>query len=153
MPLTVALSILLLLRGHQEPGGGFIAALMGGAGFALVYLAAPSDRGARIRVPYLLLIGLGVLIAAGTGMVGYLEGSFLTPVSANVLGIYLTSALVFDIGVYLAVIGVVLAALNLLGLPRSGPPSTLRATRPTRGRRKSEQEVLHPRSSPSLPRC
>lgn len=143
-PLTVGLSVLLLLRGHQEPGGGFIAALMGGAGFALVYLAAPSDRGARIRVPYLLLVGLGVLIAAGVGMVGYLEGSFLTPMSVNVLGVYLTSALVFDVGVYLAVIGVVLAALNLLGLPRSGPPSTLRATRPTRGRDRSEQEVPHP---------
>lgn len=149
-PLAVALSALLLLRGHQEPGGGFIAALMGGAGFALVYLAAPSDRAARIRVPYLLLIGLGVLIAAGIGVVGFTEGSFLTPMSASVLGVYLTSALVFDVGVYLAVVGVVLAALNLLGLPRSGPPSTVRATRPSRparpvrGRDRSEQEVPHP---------
>ncbi|GMA32989.1 DUF4040 family protein [Litorihabitans aurantiacus] len=50
-PLTVLLSAVLLLRGHQEPGGGFIAALMGGAGVALVYLAAPSDRAARIRAP------------------------------------------------------------------------------------------------------
>lgn len=121
-PLTVALSLLLLLRGHQEPGGGFIAALMGGAGFALLYLAAPSDREARIRLPYLVLIGLGVLIAAGTGFAGYTRGAFLTPFSMDLFGLYLTSALVFDVGVYLAVIGVVLAALNLLGLPQPGPP-------------------------------
>lgn len=120
-PLTVLLSVLLLLRGHQEPGGGFIAALMGGAGFALLYLAAPSDRAARIRLPYLVLIGLGVLVAAGTGFAGYTRGSFLAPFSVDVLGTYLSSALVFDVGVYLAVIGVVLAALNLLGLPRPGP--------------------------------
>lgn len=118
-PLTVVLSLVLLLRGHQEPGGGFIAALMGGAGFALVYLAAPTDKVTRIQWPYIGLIGAGILLATVTGLMGYAEGSFLTPLHVNVLGLHLTSALLFDVGVYLAVIGVVLAALNLLGLPRS----------------------------------
>lgn len=120
-PLTVVLSLILLLRGHQEPGGGFIAALMGGAGFALVYLAAPTDKAARIRLPYVMLIGAGVLLATVTGFLGYVEGSFLTPLHVDVLGLHLTSTLLFDTGVYLAVIGVVLAALNLLGLPRRAP--------------------------------
>lgn len=118
-PLIIVLSLVLLMRGHQEPGGGFIAALMGGAGFALVYLAAPTDKVAPVRQPYVVLIGAGILVATATGFLGYAEGSFLTPLHFEVLGLHLTSALLFDGGVYLAVIGVVLAALNLLGLPRS----------------------------------
>lgn len=116
-PVIILISAVLLLRGHYEPGGGFIAALVGGAGFALLYLAAPSEEEARVRWPYLLLIGSGVALGAGTGFLGYLEGSYLTPVHFEVLGIHLTTALVFDIGVYLAVIGIVLTALNLLGRP------------------------------------
>ncbi len=122
-PATVLVSIVLLLRGHYEPGGGFIAALVGGAGFALLYLAAPSDESARIRLPYLALIGGGVAIAALTGLAGYADGSFLRPLHLDVLGVKLTSALVFDVGVYLAVIGVVLAALNLLGVSRHRQPA------------------------------
>lgn len=114
-PVIVVLSAILLLRGHQEPGGGFIAALIGGAGFALRYLAAPSDDAARVRWPYLVLIGAGISVGAATGFLGYVRGSFLTPLHAEVLGMKLTTALVFDVGVYLAVIGVVLAAFNLLG--------------------------------------
>ncbi|WP_434742088.1 DUF4040 family protein [Micromonospora sp. SH-82] len=114
-PLIVLLSLLLLVRGHQEPGGGFIAALVGGAGFALLYLAAPSDPAARIRWPYLLLIGCGVVVGTGTGLLGYVDGSFLRPLHGEVFGMKLTTALVFDVGVYLAVVGVVLTAFNLLG--------------------------------------
>ncbi|GIG54992.1 monovalent cation/H+ antiporter subunit A [Demequina activiva] len=121
-PLTVLLSVILLLRGHQEPGGGFIAALMGGAGFALLYLAAPTDDVARLRQPFLVLIGAGVLVATVTGLLGYLNGSFLATLHLYVGSLHLTSALLFDIGVYLAVIGVVLAAMNLLGLPRTPRP-------------------------------
>ncbi len=117
-PVVVLLSLFLLLRGHQEPGGGFIAALIGGAGFALVYLSAPSDQAARVRWPYLALIGAGVAVGAGTGFLGYVDGSFLTPLHAELLGFKLTTALIFDVGVYLAVIGIVLAAFNLLGRGR-----------------------------------
>lgn len=116
----IALSAWLLLRGHHEPGGGFIAALIGGAGFALLYLAAPSDSAARVRLPYLVLIGSGISIGTATGLLGYLEGSFLTPLHVEVLGLHLTSALLFDVGVYLSVIGVVLAAFNLFGRPGPG---------------------------------
>lgn len=114
-PVIIFLSLYLLLRGHYEPGGGFIAALIGGAGFALVYLAAASDSTAKVRWPYLTLIGAGIALGTITGFLGYLHGSFLTPLHAEIFGISLTTALIFDIGVYLAVIGVVLAALNLLG--------------------------------------
>lgn len=114
-PIMVVFSLVTLVRGHNEPGGGFIAALIGGAAFALLYLAAPSDDQAPIRWPYLTLIGLGVVVGVGIGLVGMVEGSFLTPLHTEIWGISLNTALVFDIGVYLAVIGVVLAAFNLLG--------------------------------------
>jgi multicomponent Na+:H+ antiporter subunit A len=120
-PVVVLVSVVLLLRGHQEPGGGFIAALVAGAGFALLHLSAPSDAAGRLRWPYLALIGSGIVVAAGTGAAGYLDGSFLAPLHVDVLGVKLTSALVFDVGVYLTVIGVVLAALNLLGRRRRVP--------------------------------
>ncbi|AGF72812.1 DUF4040 family protein [Corynebacterium halotolerans] len=114
-PIIIAMSLLLLLRGHYETGGGFIAALVGGAGFALLYLAAPSDREAKIKWSYMGLIGAGVVTGAGVGLLGYLEGSFLAPLHFEVFGSGQSTALIFDIGVYFAVIGVVLAALNLLG--------------------------------------
>ncbi len=134
VPLIILGSVLLLLRGHQEPGGGFIAALVGGAGIALLYLTAPSDDSARIGWPYLTLIGAGVAVGTATGLVGFLDGSFLRPLHGEVLGTSLTTALVFDVGVYLAVVGVVLASFNLLG--RQQPPDP------------GDDVEDHPRASP-----
>ncbi|AUS79829.1 DUF4040 domain-containing protein [Actinoalloteichus sp. AHMU CJ021] len=132
-PLVILLSAYLLLRGHYEPGGGFISALVGGAGFALAYLSAPSSDRAPIRWPYIALIASGVGVAVLTGVAGYLEGSFLRPVHLDIPlpwgGEYhFTSALVFDVGVYLAVIGVVVTALNRLG-GDSGPPGGMPRSR------------------------
>lgn len=120
-PVVVLVSFVLLVRGHYEPGGGFIAALVGGAGFALIYLGAASDEAAitRLRWPFMLLIGLGIAIGVGTGFLGYIEGSFLTPLHVDVFGYALSSALLFDVGVYLAVVGVVLAAFSELGREKS----------------------------------
>ncbi|WP_017607011.1 hydrogen gas-evolving membrane-bound hydrogenase subunit E, partial [Nocardiopsis alkaliphila] len=123
MPLLVVWSLYLLFRGHNEPGGGFIAGLVGGSAFALLYLAAPSDQRARIRLAYPAIIGVGVLVAAFSGVLGFVDGSFLRPLHADIplaWGGYFhfTTAFVFDIGVYLAVVGVLLTALNELGLER-----------------------------------
>lgn len=119
-PLTLVLSVFFLLRGHSAPGGGFIAALIGGAAVALYYLSARSDAKGRIPLPALALMGGGVALAVATGVAGFAAGSFLRPLHADILGIPLSTALVFDVGVYLVVIGVVVAAFNLLG----GPPGT-----------------------------
>ena len=116
-PAVLVLSVLFLFRGHQLPGGGFIAALIGGAGLALTYLSAPRDR--TIRMSFMALIGSGVIVGAGIGLVGLAEGSFLRPLHGSLLGIDLTTALAFDAGVYLAVLGIVLAAINLLGSERA----------------------------------
>ncbi|UQV53446.1 DUF4040 family protein [Corynebacterium pseudodiphtheriticum] len=117
-PIIVALSILLFFRGHNEAGGGFVAALIASAGFALVYLAAPSNAEAKIRLPYMALIGSGITVAVATGLLGFVEGSFLRPLDTHIFGLHLSTALLFDLGVYLAVIGMILAAFNLLGMPR-----------------------------------
>lgn len=114
-PLIVLISVLLFFRGHNETGGGFVAALVGAAGFGLLYLSAPSDRSAKIQWPFLALIGAGVAVGAGTGLVGYLDGSFLAAISFEVFGMSQSSSLIFDLGVYLAVVGMVLTALNMLG--------------------------------------
>ncbi|MGC0144418.1 DUF4040 family protein [Pseudactinotalea sp. Z1732] len=121
-PAVVVLSVLFLVRGHNLPGGGFISALIGGAGFGLSYLAAPQDK--QFRLPPMALIGSGVLVGTGIGLVGLADGSFLRPLHAYLFDIHLTTALVFDVGVYLAVIGVVLASINLLGSER--PPTRVR---------------------------
>lgn len=118
-PIIVVMSLVLFFRGHLEPGGGFIAALMGSAGFALMYLAAPTNGEARIRWPYFALIGMGVFTGALTGMVGFfVEGSFLASIDFMVFGQHQSSAIFFDFGVYLSVMGVVLGSLNMLGMPR-----------------------------------
>ena len=119
-PIVIVLSAYLFFRGHYEPGGGFIAALVGGTGFALAYLGAASDASAPVRWPYRRLFAAGVVIAALSGVWGLAAGSFLKPVRFDIPlpwgGEYgFTSALVFDLGVYLAVVAIVIALLNEVG--------------------------------------
>jgi len=116
LPLMAGISAILFWRGHNEPGGGFIAALVASVVVGLTYLSTARDR--QIGPPRLplLLIGLGVLTAVGTGVWGLLAaGSFLQPLHGEVLGQNLSSAMVFDLGVFLAVLGLVMVACNLLG--------------------------------------
>lgn len=119
-PVIIVLSLYLLLRGHYEPGGGFISALVGGTGFALAYLGAPADRRAPVRWPYRGLLASGVIVGVLTGLWGYAAGSFLRPIRFDIPlpwgGEYgFTSALIFDLGVYFAVVAVIIAVLNELG--------------------------------------
>lgn len=123
VPLMLVGSGYALLRGHNAPGGGFIAALIGASALALAYLSSYSDHAPRLRLHFLTIAGSGIAVAVGSGLLGLAEGSFLRPLHAEVLGMHLTTALVFDVGVYLAVFGVILAALNLLGTPQPPAPA------------------------------
>lgn len=119
-PVIILLSFHLFWRGHYEAGGGFIAALVGATGFALAYLGAPADRSARVAWPYRGLLAGGVIVAVLSGVWGFVVGSFLKPVRFDIPlpwgGEYgFTSALVFDVGVYLAVLAIIIAVLNELG--------------------------------------
>lgn len=115
-PVLALLSLLIFLRGHNAPGGGFIAALVGSAIVALHYLSTSTDR--QIGPPRLplLLIGGGVVVAVVTGLLGLVGGaSFLEPLHAYVGPVHVVTSMLFDVGVYMAVIGLVMLAFNLLG--------------------------------------
>jgi multicomponent Na+:H+ antiporter subunit A len=113
-PVVVLLSLWLLLRGHDEPGGGFIAALVAGAGVAIIQLPRGPEAGPRLSARPLIASGLA--LAATTGLLGFLDGSYLRPLTGElpVLGLKVTSSLVFDVGVFLVVVGLVVAALDRL---------------------------------------
>lgn len=114
-PVMIIGSFYVLLRGHNAPGGGFIGALVGASALALAYLSGASDDSRWMRLPYLAIAGAGVLVAVGSGLLGFADGSFLRPLHAYLGGQHLTTALIFDVGVYLGVLGVILAAVGLLG--------------------------------------
>ena len=118
VPVLVIVSLVLLIRGHNEPGGGFIAALLTGSVFAVLYLAAPSNDTAPIRWPYMGLTGAGVALGSAVGIYGLIDGSFLKPIYLDLFGFELNTSLLFDIGVYFAVLGLILGVFNMLGSAR-----------------------------------
>lgn len=131
-PILLGLSVWFFLRGHYHPGGGFIGALVAGAALTLIFLAASDDAVARLRINYLVLIGVGVVLAVAMGLVGYVDGSFLRPLYGSAFGVAVSTGLLFDVGVYLTVLGLILGALARLGLdgPDAAPvrvPSELTA--------------------------
>ncbi|AKK04549.1 Na(+)/H(+) antiporter subunit A [Corynebacterium mustelae] len=115
VPVLVVLSALIFWRGHNEPGGGFIAALVAGAAMMLTYIAFPRDRRIfGVSVP-IYLTGFGIIIALVAGFIGLMHGSFLYAIHGYAFGQHLSSSLIFDVGVYLAVLGMLSMAINALG--------------------------------------
>jgi multicomponent Na+:H+ antiporter subunit B len=115
LPLLILFSIFLLFRGHNEPGGGFVAGLVGAAAFALYALAADVEAARfALQVDPHVLIGSGLLLALADGIVPFFFGQeFLTGRWTylrlpGVGEIEIGSPLFFDIGVYLVVMGVAL---------------------------------------------
>lgn len=115
MLLLIVFSIYALLRGHHEPGGGFIGGLLIAAAFSMHALAhdVPTTRRLFGVDPHLLMGG-GLLMAAGAGVIGMLlDGSFLKAIWGQVtipgFGVVeIGTPLMFDVGVYAVVMGVVL---------------------------------------------
>ena len=124
-PLLAVLSVLIFARGHNAPGGGFIAALVGASAVGLTYLSTSRDR--QIGPPQLplRLIGGGILVAIATGAWGLAAaGAFLAPLQAHPGGIHLSTSMLFDVGVYAAVLGLVMMAFNLLGTSAASVAAT-----------------------------
>lgn len=124
----VLFSIYLLVVGHNAPGGGFVGGLVAGAALVLRYVSGgPTEL--RRTVPFQpeAFFGVGLLLAVGTGLVPALRGdAFLESGSVKLhpplLGeVKITSTLVFDTGVYLVVIGLVLMVLAVLGTTEEEP--------------------------------
>ena len=119
LPLLLLFSIFLLLRGHYEPGGGFVGGLVAAAAFALNAIAfgVPRTREA-LQLDPRVLIGAGVLVSAISGMFAWLFGNpYFTAIWLKqpwpVLG-KVGTPLLFDIGVYFVVLGVVLKIIFVL---------------------------------------
>jgi multicomponent Na+:H+ antiporter subunit B len=115
MPLLLLFSIFLLIRGHNQSGGGFAGGLVAAAAFTLYSLSYnASTARAVLRVQPALLIASGLLLALISGLIGLLSGRpFLTGLwgyfAVPGLGKFeLGTPLLFDIGVYLLVAGVTL---------------------------------------------
>lgn len=117
-PLTLAISIFVLLRGHNEPGGGFIGGLLAAIAFALIEKASGVEAARRaMRVDPLALAAFGLGCCLAAGFWGAAEfGDFLRGVWPfyEEYGLPVGSILIFDIGVYLGVVGVVTAILFAL---------------------------------------
>lgn len=115
-------SVFLLFTGHNAPGGGFVGGLVVGAALVLRYNAAGEESVRQVApISPQTLLGVGITIAALTAAGGWLGGGDVLEgskwnVDVPVIGtLHVTSALFFDIGVYLVVVGLALGILRTLG--------------------------------------
>ena len=119
---VLVLSVYLLWAGHDLPGGGFAGGIVAGLAFTIRYLAGGRyELGEAAPVGAGLVIGVGLVIAVGTGVGGAVVGDAMLQGGAwkpdiPLLGtLKLYSSTLFDIGVYLVVVGVVLDVLRSFG--------------------------------------
>ncbi|PAT11028.1 DUF4040 family protein [Corynebacterium hadale] len=115
VPVLVVLSVLIFFRGHTVPGGGFVAALVMATAFGLSYLSRGADTEVVKPFTPIALTGWGIIIAIGAGFLGFFEGGFLYAIHGHIAGEHMTTSLIFDFGIYLAVLGMVTQAINALG--------------------------------------
>jgi multicomponent Na+:H+ antiporter subunit A len=151
--VILLLSVYLLLTGHDTPGGGFTGGLVAGLALIVRYLAggryelaaaAPVDAGA--------VLGAGLLIAVGSGAAALIAGgevlqSAVLDLHLPVLGhLHLVTSTVFDVGVYLIVVGLVLDVLRSLGaeIDRHARPEPEPATDPSPPSRSSSPHSPSP---------
>ncbi len=119
MPVVLMVGFYIFLRGHNEPGGGFIAGLIVSIGVVMQYMASGFGWATdRQRFPYHGVIGTGVLIAGLTGIGSWFFGKpFLTSDFAYwrippFEKFEIATAAAFDLGVFLAVVGAVMLTLE-----------------------------------------
>ena len=121
MTLLILFSIFLLLRGHNEPGGGFVGGLVAAGAFVL-YAIAYDVSAARyaLRINPIIFIGVGLLVAVSSGIFSLLAGD---PYMTGQWGHWkvplfgsldVGTPVIFDVGVYLVVLGVTLTIILAL---------------------------------------
>ena len=128
LPLAALVAVYLFLRGHNLPGGGFIAGLVLAIGLMLQFVASGQHlAGQRLGTDFSPWVGWGLLIAGASGMGSWFFGApFLTstydyPVWPLVGEVPLASASLFDMGVFLTVVGATMVAL--LAMARLSAPT------------------------------
>lgn len=114
--LLLVFSVFMLLRGHNEPGGGFIGGLIGAVGFVVYAIACGTEaarEALRVEPERIGMVGLGIALVAG--LAAYFFGDplftgqwYFIGATETEKGTPLSTVLVFDIGVYLVVLGAIL---------------------------------------------
>lgn len=118
LPGLVLVSLWALLRGHDSPGGGFIGGLIAASGFALrAFACGPNLARKALRIHPRTLIGVGLLSSLLSGLVGLVLGEPLLRAywlpELPVVG-KLGTPVLFDVGIYLLVVGAVLSSILVL---------------------------------------
>jgi len=121
-PLLLLLSLVVLYRGHNLPGGGFIGGLIAASAVLLLAISVgwhKTERRLPIQPMWLMVWGLA--IAMGSGLFGlaaggmFMQGVWLPFFELPILGkVKLGTPLLFDVGVYLVVIGFTLKCAHAL---------------------------------------
>jgi multicomponent K+:H+ antiporter subunit A len=121
MPIAVVVGLYIFLRGHNQPGGGFVSGLVIAIALLMQYMASGfAWAQERQRIEYHTMIGLGVVIAGATGIGSWVAGvPFLTSSYTYVHlppieEFELATAMLFDLGVFLTVLGAVMLMLYSL---------------------------------------
>lgn len=119
--LMYLFAVFLLVRGHNEPGGGFVGGLIAVGGFALYAMAFGVTEARRaLRVSPRTLVGVGLVLAFVSGLIAalfsrpYLTGYWVEWHLSDSFELALGTPTLFDIGVFLVVIGATLTAIFAL---------------------------------------
>lgn len=111
--LFLFLSVVVLYRGHNLPGGGFIGGLLAASGYIFYMMAFDVKTTLKkMWIKPFQLMALGLLLAVSSGFFGFFSAEpFMTGQWMEVLGVKLGSPTLFDVGVYFTVIGVILTVM------------------------------------------
>ncbi|GAA4411125.1 monovalent cation/H+ antiporter subunit A [Quisquiliibacterium transsilvanicum] len=127
LPLAAVVSMFLFMRGHNLPGGGFVAGLVLGVALLVQYVASGMDwTMARMRTDFHAWIGWGLVAAGFTGLAAwgfgypFLTSSFVHPILPVIGEVPIASAMFFDLGVFLTVVGSVMVSLTSIARLRAG---------------------------------
>jgi multicomponent Na+:H+ antiporter subunit B len=120
--LLLVFSVYMLLRGHNLPGGGFIGGLIGAVGFVIQAIACGTEsarKALRFDPSDIAMAGLGIALVAGLFAALFGDALFtgqwlFIGATEDSKGLPLSSVLVFDIGVYLVVMGAILTLVFAL---------------------------------------
>ncbi len=118
-PLLLVLSLIVLYRGHNEPGGGFVGGLLAGTAFVLHGMAFGAECTKKLPlVKPFLLIGLGLMFSLLSGFIVvlfgndmFMQGLWINIPIPGITELKLGTPLLFDIGVYLVVAGMLMLVM------------------------------------------
>jgi multicomponent Na+:H+ antiporter subunit B len=118
LPLLLLFSLFVLLRGHNEPGGGFIGGLIAAAAFSLHAIASDVRTTRRtLRLDPRALVPIGLIIALVSGIIAlafdrpFMAGLWVTLYIPWLEELQIGTPLLFDLGVYVVVLGVTLTII------------------------------------------